>query len=782
MRSRLQTKIILLLILVVLAAQLATFAVVHVATGRSVSQQLSEELRVGERVWQRFYDNRSHQLLETALVLADDFGLKAAVASGDRATMESALRNHASRIGADAALLLSPEGDWRAGLVGVDPAAQAAAMAPLLAQAREDGFALSVVALDGRLKAMALLPVMAPNQIGWVAIGSELDDTYAGDFRDLTRLDATFARRDGGVLAIYASSLPAPARAALEALSAGALPPDKEIRRLLLGNSQYFVLSEPIPGTGRDPVFVLLQGSLDQAMAPYAELKQRILILSGLAALIAVGVAGFVGRGISRPVTQLADAADRIRSGDYSRPVEASGSDEISGLANAFGHMQRGIAAREERILHQANHDGLTGLPNRAFARDQLEQAIAGAGGRGDACSAVLMLDLDRFKEINDTLGHGFGDEVLKEVGERLRQSVRSDDMVARLGGDEFMVLMRDVERDHAMRRAQALLEHLRQPLVLPSTRINLDCSIGLALHPDHGTDAQTLLRRADIALYDAKHLRSGVAVYQPGRDEVHLRQLTLMGDLRQSIVRGQLSLRFQPKVDLASRRVRHAEALLRWRHDELGAIPPDEFIPLAERSGFVHELTRFVLENALRQNGEWRDQGLDLGISVNLSAMDLMDADLPEFIQSCLRRHRVPPARLILEVTESALMRDVDYAVRTLHGLRASGLRLSIDDFGTGYSSLAQLKRLPVDELKIDKSFVMQMTEGSDDAVIVRSTIELGHNMGLSVIAEGVENDSSLELLKRYRCDMVQGYLFSPPLESQALVLWCREFTEAEA
>jgi len=301
-------------------------------------------------------------------------------------------------------------------------------------------------------------------------------------------------------------------------------------------------------------------------------------------------------------------------------------------------------------------------------------------------------------------------------------------------------------------------------------------------LHPDHGSDAQTLLRRADIALYDAKQLRSGVAVYQPGRDEVHLRQLTLMGDLRQSITRGQLSLRFQPKVDLASRKVKHTEALLRWRHADLGAIPPDEFIPLAERSGFVHELTRFVLENALRQNSEWRDEGLDLGMAINLSAMDLMDADLPDFIQACLRRHRVPPARLILEVTESALMRDVDYAVRTLHRLRASGLRLSIDDFGTGYSSLAQLKRLPVDELKIDKSFVTQMTEGSDDAVIVRSTIELGHNMGLSVIAEGVENDSSLELLKRYRCDMVQGYLFSAPLEGAALARWCREFTEAEA
>ena len=781
MRSRLQNKIIALLILVVLAAQLATFAVVHVATGRSVSGQLTEELLVGERVWQRFHDNRSSQLLESTLVLADDFGFKAAVASGDPATMESALRNQAARIGADAAMLLAPDGRWRAGLENADAVAQRAAIGPLLAKAREEEFALSVVAMDGKLYVMALLPVMAPDQIGWVAIGSAFGDAYASDFRALTGIDASFARREGEDLRFYASSLPAPARASLAMLPGDVVRPDRSVRPVTLGGSQYFVLAEPLSGDVAAPVLLVLQGSLDEAMAPYSSLKGRILILSGLAALVALVGAALVGRGISRPVTQLAEAAQRIQAGDYSQPVQSRGRDEISGLASAFGHMQQGIAAREERILHQANHDGLTGLPNRAFARDRLEQEIAGAAPGTVRC-AVLMLDLDRFKEINDTLGHGFGDQVLQEIGKRLRQSVRDQDMVARLGGDEFLVLLRDVDASSAARRAQSLLEHLRLPLDLPSTRLTLDCSIGMALYPEHGQDAQTLLRRADIALYDAKQARSGVATYQPGRDEVHLRQLGLMGDLRQSIARGELRLKFQPKVDLAQRQVRHVEALLRWNHATLGAIPPDEFIPLAERSGFVHELTRYVVESALRQNSLWREAGLDLGVAINLSAMDLMDADLPEFIQDCQRRHRVPPARIILEVTEGALMRDVDYAVRMLHRLRAGGIRLSIDDFGTGYSSLAQLKRMPVDELKIDKSFVMQMTEGSDDAVIVRSTIELGHNMGLSVIAEGVENDASLALLRSYRCDMVQGYYFSPPLEASELQDWCRSFAGGQA
>ena len=336
--------------------------------------------------------------------------------------------------------------------------------------------------------------------------------------------------------------------------------------------------------------------------------------------------------------------------------------------------------------------------------------------------------------------------------------------------------MLEGVSQRNAVERCNALLEHLRRPLELPGTRLNLDAGIGVALYPEHGSDVETLLRRADIALHDAKAAHAGAALYRPGRDEVHLRQLTLMGDLRLAIERSELGLRFQPKMDIATSRVVHVEALLRWHHSRLGPIGPDEFIPLAEHSGFIHELTRYVLEEALRCNADWRRQGVDLGLAVNLSAMDLMDADLPDYLQACLGRHGVAAGKVILELTESALMRDVDYAIRMLQRLRAIGVRLAIDDFGTGYSSLAQLKRMPVDELKIDKSFVMQLVEGSDDAVIVRSTIELGHNMGLTVIAEGVENESAMALLTQYRCDLAQGYLFSPPLGADEMLAWCRE------
>ncbi len=762
------------MIAVVVSAQLVTFGVVQVATGRSVSEELGKELRVGQRVWTRFYDRRGEQLLENAAVLADDFGFKAAVASSDPPTMRSALENHGNRVGAQDSLLLSPQGEWKAGLGDADPALQESAVQPLFEQAQADGYAVGVVRFGDELVRMALVPVMAPELIGWVAIGIAFGDDFATDFRGVTGLDASFVSTAQGATHVHASSLGEAARATLQAAPAEQLEADGQVHALRAGDDDYLSLAQPLSTMGDSELMVVLQGSLDQAMAPYQALKYRILALSGFAAVVALLLAALLGRNLSRPLGQLAAAARRVQRGDYSREVDVRGSDEIAQLASAFGGMQREIGAREERILHQARHDSLTGLPNRLQAREKMEQAVQRCA-QDRTGFAVLILDLHRFKEINDTLGHAFADAVLVEVGARLQQGIAEGELVARLGGDEFILVLEGVTQRDAVQRCNALLEHLRRPLELPGTRLNLDAGIGVALYPEHGTDVETLLRRADIALYDAKGARSGAALYRPGRDEVHLRQLTLMGDLRLAIDRGELSLRFQPKMDIATARVVHVEALLRWEHARLGPIGPDEFIPLAEHSGFIHELTRYVLEEALRCNAHWRRQGVDLGLAVNLSAMDLMDTDLPDYLQDCLRRHEVAPGRVILEVTESALMRDVDYAIRMLRRLRAIGVRLAIDDFGTGYSSLAQLKRMPVDELKIDKSFVMQLVEGSDDAVIVRSTIELGHNMGLTVIAEGVENEPAMSLLRQYRCDLAQGYLFSPPLGGEEMLAWCR-------
>jgi diguanylate cyclase (GGDEF)-like protein len=440
--------------------------------------------------------------------------------------------------------------------------------------------------------------------------------------------------------------------------------------------------------------------------------------------------------------------------------------------------MQAAIAAREDQIMYQSTHDALTGLPNRTRFLERVSHAIAASkrlaakNGSGPSVGMIVM-DVDRFKDVNDTLGHNFGDQLLIEIGRRLEHTIGTSDKVARLGGDEFAVRFTNADAtDIAARVGTAF----HAPFVLGDVSIEVNASLGIAIYPDHADDADTLMKRADIAMYEAKKNQAGVAVYDSGRDEHSLRRLSLMMELRQAIAGDELELYYQPKIDIAIARVVHAEALVRWNHPKHGVMRPDEFIPLAEQSGKIGLITKWVIRKAIAQCAAWRRDGLDLTVAVNLSALDLFDSELPTFISGLLSDSGLPPEKLVLEITESAVMKDAAYAQKILADLKRRGLCLAIDDFGTGYSSLAHLKRLPVDELKIDKSFVQNLTESaSDDLVIVRSTIELGHNMGLIVIAEGVETAESWRILKRLGCDMAQGYYMSPPLPVGAIGDWFR-------
>ncbi|APP81239.1 putative bifunctional diguanylate cyclase/phosphodiesterase [Xanthomonas hortorum] len=769
---RLHTRIAALVVLVVLATQVLTFIAVQVATERSVKAQLGEELQIGERVWQRINVRRDEQLLQSASVLADDFGFRAAVASGDVPTMQSALRNHAARMSAQTAVLLSPDGEFLTGLADLPQAEQLRAVQALLQQAQRDGHAVGVVALDQRIVRLAVVQVLAPNRVGWIAIGNESGDGLAQDFRTTTGLDATFFT-DGPPVRVLASTLEPAARSEFPQQLPAAEAGQGEAIPLTLADARYLVKLQSIQGDSH--VRVALQASLDRAVAPYRILKLRILLLAGLATAAAIGVAIFLARSVSKPVAQLVQAARRIQRGDYHTAVQVPPGRELAELADSFGRMQQQIASREQHILHQARHDALTGLPNRIWLLERLQQVVEQTVASG-VTAAVLILDLERFKELNDSLGHDFADQVLVEAGRRLAEVVQEPNVVGRLGSDEFMVVVAQADMTSVQQDAQRLLLQLRRPLALPQARIQLEASIGIALIPEHGADPDTLLRRADIARRQGGNVITigASSVYRLGQDEQHLRRLRLTGDLRQAIASNELTLRFQPKICLRSDRVEQVEVLVRWHHPVLGPIGPDEFIPLAEHSGVIHPLTRYVLDEALRCQAQWRSQGLELGMAINLSALDLSDPGLPDYVRGRLEHHAVAAERVTLELTESALMRDVEFALHMLHQLRSVGVRLSIDDFGTGYSSLAQLKRMPVNELKIDKSFVMQLAEGTDDAFIVRSTIDLGHNLGLSVIAEGVENATALGLLRSYGCDMVQGYLYAPPLEEVPFVAWC--------
>jgi diguanylate cyclase (GGDEF)-like protein len=443
-------------------------------------------------------------------------------------------------------------------------------------------------------------------------------------------------------------------------------------------------------------------------------------------------------------------------------------------IASASRKLQRQteeLRSSAERDRHQATHDALTGLPNWALLRDRLEQGLA-AATRSDGEVALLLIDLDRFKEINDSLGHTYGDKLLVQVGPRLQSVLRDGDTVARLGGDEFAVLLPSVD---GVAEAQAVAERLREALHRPfdveGVALDVEASIGIVLSPWHGTDTEVLLRNADIAMYAAKELKSGAVVFTPEDHVTAPWRLTLLGDLRRALEGDEeLYLNYQPKYTLDGERIEGVEALLRWQHPAQGLIPPGEFIPVAEGTGIILRLTERVLGLALAQMRVWLDAGHGVPVAVNLSTRCLLDAGLPDMVQRLLAEHGVPANLLRLEVTESAVMGDAARCMEVLQRLHDLGLKLSIDDFGTGYSSMAYLRRLPVDELKIDRSFVLGMTTTSQDAVLVRTAIDLGHNLGLTVVAEGVEGAEHVQALRALGCDIAQGFHYARPMMGEAL------------
>jgi diguanylate cyclase (GGDEF)-like protein len=434
---------------------------------------------------------------------------------------------------------------------------------------------------------------------------------------------------------------------------------------------------------------------------------------------------------------------------------------------------QRAKSQAAERFAYQALHDPLTALPNRILLRDRTDQAIRQAD-RELVPAALLLLDLDRFKEVNDTLGHHYGDQLLIQVGQRLQTALRAVDTVARLGGDEFAVLLPKIATaEGAVAVASKLQAALEEPFLLEGLTVDVEASIGVALYPDHGNDAEELLQHADIAMYAAKETHAGFVLFDPTLDQHSPRKLALLGELRRAIEHHQLVLHYQPKIHAHTRQVLGVEALVRWQHPTHGLVPPAEFIPLAERTGLITPLTHYVLDAALRQCRRWQQAGHELSVAVNVSARRLLDLAFPDEVAGLLAHWEVPARLLVVEITESTIMADPQHALEVLSRLHNMGVQLSIDDFGTGYSSMAYLKNLPVHELKVDRSFVAQMTSNASDAVIVRSTVDLGRNLGLRVVAEGVEDQTTWQELDALGCDAIQGYYISRPVPADDLISW---------
>ena len=751
-------KLMLILVGLVCALQFASHFASRAVIRDALIGDARKGLTVGGEIFTELLNNRAMQLASSVEILVADFGFREAVATGDEDTIRSALANHSGRVKADLARLITRSGK----VISLD--AEDRQIAPPLELFDPE---VRVEVINGLPYEIVITPLYAPDLVGWVSMGFVINEALAWNLSQLTSLDVSFVAKGQDFIA--STLLPAQASAsALWLTGNGQVSQPEQFR---IGGSDFLVLTLPLS----EQVSAILQLPMEQVLEPYYALGRQLLWLAIGGLALAAIAAALLARGISLPVKALASASKRITSGHYNTVVPIQSDDEFGDLAKAFNAMQGAIAEREQRLVHQAEHDSLTGLPNRRVALLSLDTAI-----RTGAPFAVMALDLNRFKEINDSLGHGVGDQVLGVVARRLDSSTKERDLAARLGADEFMLLLAGVDTAQSIKVAHRIRDRIAQTVELNDLHLNVEASIGIALYPEHGDDAETLMRRADIAMYDAKQAGGHqVAVYQPGWDERHLRRLSLARDLKEALNGEGLHLLYQPKAALRDRERIGAEALIRWHHPTLGPLRPDEFIAIAEDAGHINRLTRWVLRTAVAQLQQWHHQHLMVQLSVNISATDLLDEDLPGYISNLLANAEVEPQALCLEITESSVMKDEQQGHAMLSRLKGIGLRLAVDDFGTGYSSLSQLKRMPVDELKIDKSFVLNLDHSDDDAVIVHSTIELGHNMGLEVVAEGVETREAVMLLESFGCDMIQGFLLGKPMAATELAVWARGWLE---
>jgi len=798
--SSLGTRIVVLFLGLLLLVQAASFLAIRASIDRNARAAINDELLVGERVLTRVLDQNAQKLAEGASLLAADYGFRAAVSSNDADTIASVLANHGERIGATVTALLDTEFRLRAaaqpGLQELLPVTQR-----LAARALASKRASEIVVLGHRPFQLVMVPMRAPVVVGWVLMGFPIDQRLVDDMHALSSLQVSLQVRSdaSSTWTTAVSTLPLATRGQLEKQAALALEQvngnhatassaaGSVALALSLLDNEYSGRTVMLAEHDGAAVSALLLRSVDDAVAPYRQLQL------GLAALTLVGVLVFgigsvlTARHVTTPLRRLATAAERLGAGDYSTPLRGlDRSDELGDVARAFERMRESIGEQQDEILKLAYWDPLTALPNRLQFRNAVRDAIVAAGKNGRTVS-VIMLDLDRFKHVNDVLGYRFGDLLLRSVAERLtQQAVRGGDLVARLGGDEFAVLLAglDPANDVALTRtvAKRINQAFDAALKLEDQTVDISASLGLANWPLHAGDADVLLSRAEVAMYTAKRQHDGPMVYDAALDAASSQTLSLLSELRHAVDHDELRLYLQPKLALGNARVVGAEALVRWQHPRRGLVPPMEFIPFAEQTGFIRVLTLWVFEQTAQLWKRLHDGGQTLTISINLSTRDLLDPELPQKFDALLVRHSVPAEAFCLEITESAIMDDPQRAQATLDKLSALGFRLSIDDFGTGYSSLAYLKRLPVDELKIDKSFVLNMEKDLDDARIVRSTIDLAHGLGLTVVAEGVENAQVWELLRELACDEAQGFHMGRPMPAAEFARWSTGWSARQA
>ncbi|MEM8501157.1 MAG: EAL domain-containing protein [Pseudomonadota bacterium] len=758
-KANLYTRLLLLVLSLLFVSSGATLIAVITATDNNIEREANVRLQVGSSVLESMLKNQGKQLLESARVLTADFGFKQAVALRDKATIDTVLENQGARINADLVSLFDLSGELLASTASFELIEHSELIKKMLADDVTPAGVQTTTTLGDKAYQLVMVQVRAPAPVAWAVIAYEIDKAFAQNLKQMTLLDVSFAQE--GQSKLLVTTLPDEQSQRLDAMSSA-------------DESEYSHLPTVLSnGVG---LKVILSVSLAEERARFNQLKLQILFISGVILIGCLMVMIPMLHGITKPIGKLVHGAQRIASGDYTAPIElvSAGGSEIAVLADSFNQMQSAVASREKKIVYQAHHDALTELPVRDKIAIELQRLID--------CEetfqvAIVSISVQRIKSINNSLGFAVGDELLCACAARWHELFPAPHIIGRSTASEFTLLYVLSEHENLSHVSDKLHQAWSVPFTVSGFEINVPLTLGIAQYPDHGALAEELLRRSDMALNRALELRHQSEYYEQGEDQKHLKQIRLINDLKHAMKANQLTLYYQPKINVAKRGVTEVEALVRWIHPELGFIPPDEFIGLAEQSGLMPALSRWILRRGIRDSSAWQAAGHDVSVAINLSAYDLMHDDLPVFLDSLLSEREYPSSRLILEVTESAMMEDPEKALNVLNRFKSQGFTLAIDDYGTGYSSLGQMKQLPVDELKIDMCFVRKLSSDNSDQVIVKSTIAMAHNIGLKVVAEGVEDAQAQALLEQWGCDKLQGFYFSKPLPYDDFLLWMESF-----
>ncbi|MCP5160279.1 MAG: EAL domain-containing protein [Hahellaceae bacterium] len=766
--NSLRAQMLTLSVSTVLITALTILSAFWWTTSNYTQQQVRVHIDSALKVFNQFLESRQQQLFISAEVLTSDFGFKQAVASRDNATITSALLNHGQRINADLMLLIDLEGD----IVASSDETGAPGTPfnhPLLIQKTLDaGGATSFVQLGDTVFQIILLPVKAPLTIAIAGIGFRLDLSVVQHLRNLSGLNVTLISTGQGIPVTISTLAPETQPSALKS-------PSEVARAALLPFHQQQHFSSHklnLESHNDSSVDVVLTEHLDEAYADFNRLGWNILTISGVTIILAILGSLLFSRGMTRPLNTLVALAEKFAKGQYIKVhTPSSVTREIGTLMNAFSKMGSEIEKREQHITYQAMHDPLTGLLNRATMLERINLLTNETG----APFVLIACNIVGFRIINDNFGPTTGDFCLRAVAQRMTHFGEKHPLLAaRVSGDEFLIAISH-HAEYSEQLSHALMEHLSSPMTYGEIIFTLNFRFGISRFPDDGNNASVLSRRTSIALDAARKEQVSLRHYKEGEDDAHLLRLKTISNLKQALNSddGQLFMFYQPKKNLVTGRIEKLEALIRWIHPQEGFIAPDYFVELAEQSGQIDQLTDWVISQVLKQLAQWQQSGLSIQVAINISAHDLERESLLNNVTHQLSDLGLPHHSVSFELTERDMMQNADLAIELMGRFKKQGFSLSVDDYGIGYSSLSKLKQMPVNELKIDKSFVLQLDQSESDQIIVQSTIDLAHSFNLKVIAEGVENQATQEVLKSMGCDYIQGYYLAKPMAAADVAQW---------